>query len=262
MNITVLGSCSGTEPMPGRHHVSFAVELDGGVYWFDAGESCSHNAHVGGVNLLATRAVFVSHAHMDHVGGLPNLLRNLRKLETRCEGPSPLLGKTVHVRIPDMRVWQAILDLLLASMNGFQAGFALDARPTQDGVCYEDGRLRVRALHNRHVGEPAPGEPWLSFSYRAEADGKSLVYSGDVRHVSDFAPLLDGGCDLLFMETGHHKVPEVCTWLKESGKDFGRLAFIHHGRAILADPPSQLAEARSILGDRVLVAEDGMRLSL
>lgn len=262
MNITVLGSCSGTEPMPGRHHVSFAVEHNGGTYWFDAGESCSHNAHVGGIDLLATRAIFISHVHMDHIGGLPNLLRNLRKLESRAGEAAPLKGKTIHVRIPDMRCWQAIHDLLRASMNGYNVDFSLDVRPTQDGVCYEGEGLRVAALHNRHLGDPAPGEPWRSFSYRIEADGKSLVYSGDVRHVSDFDPLLDGGCDLLFMETGHHKPTEVCAWLKEQGKEFGRLVFIHHGRAILADSQGELAAARDILGDCVELAEDGMKLGL
>jgi hypothetical protein len=35
------------------------------------------------------------------------------------------------------------------------------------------------------------------------------------------------------MEAGHHGVVNVCRELNDSGMDFGRLGFIHHGREIL-----------------------------
>ena len=38
MNIRILGSCSGTEPMPERRHTSFTLERADALYWFDAGE--------------------------------------------------------------------------------------------------------------------------------------------------------------------------------------------------------------------------------
>ena len=63
MKITFLGTCSGTEPMPNRKHVSFVIEHAGAVYWFDAGEGCSYTAHLAGIDLLSTRAVFISHTH-------------------------------------------------------------------------------------------------------------------------------------------------------------------------------------------------------
>lgn len=36
--IIFLGTCSGTEPMPGRHHSSVVFEINGTYYWFDAAE--------------------------------------------------------------------------------------------------------------------------------------------------------------------------------------------------------------------------------
>lgn len=36
----ILGSCSGTEPMPHRHHTIIVLTANGRNYFFDAGENC------------------------------------------------------------------------------------------------------------------------------------------------------------------------------------------------------------------------------
>ena len=69
LKLTILGSCSGTEPMPGRHHTSIAMEYGGRTYWLDAGENCAHASYTGGVDMPAVEAIFISHPHIDHVGG-------------------------------------------------------------------------------------------------------------------------------------------------------------------------------------------------
>ena len=112
--------------------------------------------------------------------------------------------------------------------------------------------------HNRHLGE---SEPFRSFSFRVEIGSKAIVYSGDVKSIEDFAHLIDG-CDLLLMETGHHKVEDVCNYLRDSGKRFGQLGFIHHGRAILQYPNRELKKAHRILGDKVFIADDLMAMEI
>ena len=61
LTLTFLGTCSGTEPMPGRHHQSFVIEAGGIYYWFDAGENCAHRAYTSGIDVTRVRAVFISH---------------------------------------------------------------------------------------------------------------------------------------------------------------------------------------------------------
>ena len=260
MKLTFLGTCSGTEPMPERRHVSFVIESGEGVYWFDAGEGCSHTAHLAGVDLISVRAIFISHAHIDHIGGLANLIFNMGKLNVRSEqSPRPLDGRTLPLFIPDRAVWDGIAAILAPTMP--ECFLEVDAREYGDGTVFDDGVLRVLALHNRHLGEPGPGGRWRSYSFRIEAQGQSIVYSGDIADVSELEPLLDG-CDALLVETGHHKVEAVCDFLNESGKAPRRLVFVHHGRAILTDPEAELRKARALLGDDVVIADDGLVLAL
>ena len=80
LKLTLLGTCSGTEPMPDIHHCSLVIEVNGVNYWFDAGESCSHTAYTSGLDLMTTKAIFISHPHIDHTGGLPNLFFCIEKL--------------------------------------------------------------------------------------------------------------------------------------------------------------------------------------
>lgn len=261
MKLHILGSCSGTEPMPGRHHTSLALETGGSLYFLDAGENCAYSSYLLGIDQLRTRGIFISHTHMDHVGGLPHLLWNLRKLCTLSpENQGRMAGRTIHVYLPDLEVFDGVYKMLLGSEGNYETVFSLQPHLVQDGLLQEEG-LRVEASHNLHLGEPAPGERWKSFSFVLAAEGRKLVYSGDFRDFSELLPHLSGA-DLILLETGHHRAFALCQELKDAGVDFGRVLFYHHGVEILRDFAGELALARQVLGDRVDFAQDGMCLVL
>ncbi|MBW2256473.1 MAG: hypothetical protein JRI25_18020 [Deltaproteobacteria bacterium] len=207
------------------------------------------------------RAIFLSHPHMDHVGGLGNLLWDIRKLNGLETDPTrQLSGRRLDAFLPDMEVWEGFMQVLRATEGRFAIDFDLEATQYRDGRVFAENGLCVIALHNLHLGDVAPGNDWRSFSLRAETDDASLVYSGDIRHISELDPLIGAGCDLLLAETGHHQVEEICAHVAE--QPVGRLGFLHHGRAILADPDGELLKARRFLGDRVFIADDGMATDL
>ncbi|MBQ7033071.1 MAG: MBL fold metallo-hydrolase [Clostridia bacterium] len=257
MKLYILGTCSGTEPQPDRKHTSFVVEAGGGLYWFDAGEGCSYTAHTMGLDLLNVRSIFISHTHMDHVGGLGNLLWNIRKLsKVRKDLPKE---KKIRLFIPCLATWEGFKQVLENTEGGFACDFEVEAEPIKGGTVFQNEDIKVTAFPNQHIKTEADSPP-RSFSYVIESEGKTVVFSGDVRSIEELNEIVSAGCDALLLETGHHKVEDCCLWAKN--KPIHKLLFVHHGREILADSEACLAVAQGILGQKTDICHDRQEIQL
>ena len=256
MKIYYLGTCSGTEPMAGMHHTSLAIECGGYLYWFDAGECCAHTAYTKGLPVMSSRALFVSHPHLDHIGGLANLLGLFAKLITRykmrlaCENE-------LRVFFPGLSLFGAVKSIAFGNCLGTTKSYNIIEEEMRDGVIYEDENIRVTAIHNGHLNEDGT-KGYHSYSFLLEAEGKKAVISGDVKTTSELDGLLAGGCDLLIHETGHHAVCDVLEYAKEKG--VRALRFIHHGRDIIENREDNEQEVRSFsekCGISMRICSDG-----
>lgn len=228
MKFHFLGTCSGTEPIPGMHHSSFVLEIGGVNYWFEAGENCFHAATEMGLDVMNTVALFISHGHIDHYGGLANLLSCIRKYHNHY-GKTLVRNDTLEFFFPNKNLLEAVKTVAFQDVsNKFPYTFV--EHQMCDGVMFEDENIRVTTLHNAHLKEDG-SNGWHAFSYLIEAEGKRIVFSGDIRHPEEMLPLMEGGCDMLIMETGHHKVKDVLDFAVEN--KIPNLRFTHHGREIL-----------------------------
>ena len=251
MKVYVFGTCAGTEPIPGTHHVSFAVRHNEQLYWFDAGECCSYTAQMMGVDVRDINSIFISHTHMDHIGGLGNLLWNIRKLDMRdnkCD------GKTIRLFMPDTKTGPALKCLLEQTEGGFICRFSIAESRVSDGVLLDECGIKVTALHNSHL-PPFLDGTFRSFSYMIEADGKTLVFTGDTGSYFEIEPFIRRA-DVLMAETGHHTPKQVCEALNKMGCMPEKLLFIHNGRPLLFDRENAVKEAKAVYNGYLQVLND------
>ncbi|HWP28298.1 MAG TPA: MBL fold metallo-hydrolase, partial [Chloroflexota bacterium] len=70
LDVYLLGE-GGTMPLPGRWLSSALVRHEGRLLLFDCGEGTQIPLRAAGWGLRAIDAIFFTHYHADHVGGLP-----------------------------------------------------------------------------------------------------------------------------------------------------------------------------------------------
>jgi len=252
MKLHFLGTCAGTEPMPNRKHASVVLEHMDKLYWLDAGEACSQTGYLMGLDLLKVKRVLISHVHMDHVGGLASLFWNILKMCMIKKIDFPHLD----VYIPFMDSLDGAMKLVEGS-NG--KAFDISGHLVSDGVLFDDGDVKVTALHNWHAVPKVEGVS-VSYSYLIEADEKKIVYSGDVKEYEELDPLIGDRCDAIVIETGHFGIDNAYEYLKN--KNVGRVFFCHNGREIINHPQESVEKVQKYFGGKAVICEDATTFEL
>ncbi len=255
VRLVLFGSAGGF-PTKKRHHTtSIGLWRGRKLYLFDAGAGIAQQFAVMDIDPDATRAIFLTHTHADHVGGLAPLVQSLL-----------LNGRTnaLPVYVPDASL-AGIRDYLYLTYLYPLRDFDLDLHAVGEGFTYREDGIEIAAVPSRHLvaGEASRREigarpETQAFSYRIRADGKTIYLSGDIAEPTEAA---EGavGADIAVIEIAHFEPAELGAAV--SGSGLKRLV-VSHVLASLEPTEDEIAgqiAAAGYEGD-IVVAQDGMAI--
>ncbi|HEV3471171.1 MAG TPA: ribonuclease Z [Pyrinomonadaceae bacterium] len=254
MRLTVLGSGTSV-PHPRRSSSAHWLEAGAGALLLDISAPAVHRMPQEGCDWANLDAVWVSHFHLDHVGGLAPFL-----FGTKYAPQTQKRSKPLHVYGP-----RGLGKLLRRfdesnSYGLFEQPFPLEVREVSPRTEFEVlPGLGAETFSTPHTSE--------SLAVRlTDPGGASLVYTSD----TGFTEALAGfarGTDLFLMECSFFRSKPVETHLElEDAMRLARLA--RPARVMLAhlypewDGIDIAAEAKKLWDGDTVAAEDGLRLEI
>ena len=232
-------------------HMSSVTHLEcgGRSYLVDCADGADAAMLKKGLSPSALSAIFITHLHLDHTGGLPVVLKRLFKEE----------GEKINVILPNRAAGPSINQWM--TWNGFSRRF--DADPdailysdSKDG--FNDGNVEVTAFQTEHLTDPE--RP--SFAYSIKTEGKKLFFTGDLRgDCSDFPLEAAQESDLVVSELTHFRLHHIFPFLEQLRTK--ALIFNHIGNwSQVPEEQVRILEKCKELPYPVKIAYDGMEFEL
>ncbi len=186
MRLTVLGSGTSV-PHAERASSGYWLQTGGHSVLLDCSAASITRMAAAGLDWAGLDAIWISHFHLDHVGGLAPLLNGLKHAEATQEREKPLC-----IYGP-----AGILDLLNAFDGAYDYGIFKQPFPLEIGEVEPDTPFEI-VPGLRAVTWPTPHTD-ESCAIHLSRDGRSLVYTADTGF-SEVIAAFAQGCSTLLME--------------------------------------------------------------
>lgn len=199
-----LGTRAGPVPSPTRSQPANLLVADAKNILVDVGDGTAGRLIQVGVPTNQLDAVFISHLHWDHTGGLAAIL-GLR-VQTSASSPLIIYGPPGAAEM--------VAGLLASMEPGNTAGYGVPGAPRpslsditevielRDGDVIDYAGMSVSVRNNTHYSfapESGLAERFESLSFRFDLPGRSIVYTGDTGPSTAVEELAQGA-DLLVAE--------------------------------------------------------------
>lgn len=247
MQLTIVG-CGDAFGTEGRLQSCYLIESAGRRVLLDCGATAQIGLNRMKFDANTIDTIFISHLHGDHFAGLIWIVMSAQYL-TKRTAPLRVVGPpTIERR------YTAAAEALFPGMTAVERGFELTFVEIGQDKPYRDADFTVTA---REVSHPADAP---SHALRLTAGGKTLGFSGDTEWVEALVTIADGA-DLFMTEccARDRKVRYHMSWSvleQQLPRLKAKQILLTHMNA------DMLAHAPRVAGDRIIVAEDGLRITL
>ena len=253
-HLFVVGSACGV-PVPGRGHSSILLSAKELQILVDAGEPCSRTLAESEFDLRSFDAVFLTHGHSDHTGGLPMLIQ-AAWLSGRA--------KPLNIFLP-AELSEPLKRWLNASYLGPDiVPFEIVFVPWESRASFKFHGLKVHPVPTTHLAtlnrRSIPNR-FKAYSLGIEHPDFRIVFSGDLGSPDDLQPQLAEHVDFLVTEVAHFPATELFQFL--STRSIHEILLTHLPTEWLGREEILLKSARAALpGKTVTIATDRMRLKI
>ncbi len=241
--IIVLGSAAAVSSAT-RDNTFLAFESQNGIILLDCASSPYHKLLKTGLNPERLQGVILTHAHPDHIYGLPSLIHHF--IMTRR-----IVPLSVYANRATLRMVKGVLGIMRLERDFL----IFNEIPKEEGytvIVNEEYTIQTSPV--RHV------VPTVAVKIVAKLSGVSSVYSADTAPYPELLALAKEA-DLLFQECSTVRDIQGHTTPWQAGKvaewcDVKRRVLVHLGTSVAGEPKRALDEVREHYKGEVEIAHD------
>jgi ribonuclease BN (tRNA processing enzyme) len=254
LELTILGSGTSV-PHPQRAASAYWLQTAQGSLMLDMSAAAVHRMAQEGLDWPNLDAVWMSHFHLDHLGGLAPFLFGIRHAPQAQERRQPLNIFGGHGL---EKLFRAIDEA--GNFKLFKQKFPVQFCEVEPGASFQIlPNLQARTLKTPHTGE--------SLALRLEDErGVSIVYTSDTGYAEDLCAFAEG-THLLLMECSFVRDKPVSTHLELS--EAMQIAARAGPQKVLLthlypewDGVDLVKEAGKLWDGETIAATDGLRLKI
>ena len=239
MKITFFGSSHGV-PEPDRKCSCIMIETGENIYFVDMGTPAIDELRRRGKDVDKVKGIFITHMHGDHTDGL---IQFVDLLTWYFKTPDPVIC------LPIIEAAKVIDDWLKVTLNDGKK--EIQYRKTEAGVIYDDGILKATAIPTQHC----PG----AHAYVLEAEGKTVLCTGDLANPGRDFPYVDKELDLLICESAHFPTTDYLPVLE---KQKARTICVTHYSPKRMESLYHFQQQMKDREQPMLIATDGLELNV